>query len=560
MRAPLPIIVPALALILAEGGCYDDSLATDLLGLSGDGSSSSTGGAEPPGVTTIPWTTGGTSTEGTSAGGDSQTSDTSTGGTTSGGDSQTAGDAGPSVSLSVSPNILWEAGFVTLAVEHEASVVLLELWDAIDEEQPQFSWTPDEPPPPYLLTRGELRHLTVRAIDEQGNEGISDVATVALQLPSRGTTLWEESVELGDLAQGRAVTAGYIKGDLSVVAGFDVDSRATLGRFSSVGDPALNIPPATAASATTGVAIMKDSSVLATGVDWIGGQPRSWLASVDPFTAEVTVLSTGHLGDTATGLAVDHELGRVYVSGYSKPVGSTAADARIWARTISGDLLWTRTWERPVDDPQYEGDPNDLGLAVAVLDNHDPVLVGETRFISDEPWAKMEYWAFVHRYDANGEFNPKSKSWTSPEVFNTAGAYAVARDENNGILVAGWTSQDPEISRQATILAFDELLTEGEAHHWGPSGFWNAKGVARLQTGDLVYLTDVDIDDEGRHDFEVRAIDAVSFELASWTKVVTGEKGARVAGLTVTPEGHIVVIGTSIQEDGTSMILQGLHP
>jgi len=559
MRAPSSIIVPALVFMLALAGCYDDSLATDLLGLSGDGNSSSTGDAGPPGVTTIPWTTGGSSTEGTSAGGSS----TEGTGTSSGGDNQTGGDVGVSVSvsLSVSPSILWEAGFVTLSVEHDASVVLLELWDAVDEEQPQLSWTPDEPPPPYLLTRGDLRYLTVRAIDEDGNEGISDVATVALQLPSRGTTLWEETVELGDLTQGRAVTSGYLKGDLNIVAGFDVNQQALVGRFSAVGDPAVNAPAATAISATTGVAIMKDSSVLATGVDWIGGQPRSWLASVDPFTAEVTVLSTGHLGDTATGLAVDHELGRVYISGYSKPVGSTAADARIWARTISGDLLWTRTWERPVEDPDEKvGDPNDLGLAVAVLDNHDPVLVGESRFFPKKPNAKMEHWAFVHRYDSSGEFNPKSKSWTSPKVFNAAGAHAVARDEDNGLLVAGWTSHDPEISRQATILAFDELLTEAEVHDWGPAGFWNAKGVARLQTGDLVYLTDVDIDDEGRHDFELRAIDALSFDLASWTKVVTGEKGARAGGLTVTPEGHIVVIGTSIQEGGTSMILQGLHP
>jgi len=34
-----------------------------------------------------------------------------------------------------------------------------------------------------------------------------------------------------------------------------------------------------------------------------------------------------------------------------------------------------RSWERPVPEPGDVGSPNDLGLAVAVLDNHDPVLV-----------------------------------------------------------------------------------------------------------------------------------------------------------------------------------------
>ena len=186
-------------------------------------------------------------------------------------------------------------------------------------------------------------------------------------------------------------------------------------------------------------------------------------------------------------------------------------------------------------------------------------MVGETRFLPPGNDSALEYWAFVHRYDSNGGFDPKSKSWTSPEIFNSAGAYAVARDNDNGLLVAGWTSHDAKTSRQATILAFDELLIEAEVHNYGPAGSWNAKGVVRLTTGEIVYVTDADIDDEGRHDFEVRAIDSF-FGTATWTKLVAGEKGARTAGLTVTPEGHIVIIGTSIRQSGTAMLLLGLHP
>ena len=149
--------------------------------------------------------------------------------------------------------------------------------------------------------------------------------------------------------------AGYLKSEINIVAGLDSDNTAIVGRYSPLGAPGLHAPPASAVSTTTGVALLPDGWVLATGVDLIGLKPRSWLARVDPFTGEIVMLHHGDLGDAATGLAVD------------------------------------------------------LGTA-------------------------------------------------------------------------------------------------------------------------------------------------------SWTKVVTGEKGARAAGLTVTPEGHIVIIGTSIHEDGTSMILQGLHP
>ena len=53
-------------------------------------------------------------------------------------------------------------------------------------------------------------------------------------------------------------------------------------------------------------------------------------------------------------------------------------------------------------------------------------------------------------------------STIEPEGLGVCAAYVVARDDENGLLVAGWTSQDEKSSRQATILAFDELLTEAE--------------------------------------------------------------------------------------------------
>ena len=139
----------------------------------------------------------GSSTDGSSTGGGVGQSD--------GGDGHTGGGAGLDVSLCVTPEILYEAGLVVLDVEHDQAAILLELWDEIDPDKPQLTWTPDEPAPNYLITRGgSYRSLTVRAYDEHSNMGVSDVAKVALELPSPGTTLWEETIELGSVAQGRA--------------------------------------------------------------------------------------------------------------------------------------------------------------------------------------------------------------------------------------------------------------------------------------------------------------------------------------------------------------------
>ena len=557
------LAVFALATLVGSG-CYDDGPYRDLIALNAARGTTSTG--PDPSVASVSVTgfeslSGGDSTDGGLTGGGLTDGGSTGGGSTGGGVGEAGGELGLDVALTVTPEILYQAGFVTLSVEHESAAVSLELWDEIDPEKPQLTWTPGEPVPSYLITRGDFRNLTVRAYDEHGNVGISDVATVALQFPSRGATLWEKTIELGTEAQGRAVAADFLLGDLSIVTGFDSDSSATLGRHSAIGEPALFTSLGSPVSTTSGVAIMPDGWVLATGGEMIGVDARMWLARVNPHTGESETLHQGELGETATGLAVDHELGRVYVSGYVSLLGEPdAADAKIWALTLKGDVLWSRTWERPVEDIDDLKRPNDQGLAVAVLDNHDPVLVGETRLLPTKIGATLEHWAFVHRFDSSGGFNPNMKSWTSPLIFNAAGAYAVAPDVENGLLVAGWTSFDAEANRQATILTFDELLIEAEAHHYGPAGFWNAKGVARLQTGDIVYLADADVDDEERHDFEVRGIDAFTFDLASWTKLVSGEKGTRAAGLTVTPEGHIVIIGTSLDEGGTSMILQGLHP
>lgn len=67
------------------------------------------------------------------------------------------------------------------------------------------------------------------------------------------------------MAQGRAVDAGLLKGELGIVAGLDTDNAALIGRYSAVGKPALNTSPASPVSTTTGVAIMPDGWVVAIG-------------------------------------------------------------------------------------------------------------------------------------------------------------------------------------------------------------------------------------------------------------------------------------------------------
>ena len=550
MRPSLHRLRPLALSLLA--GCYNSD-AFDKLNAQDSGASTS---SDPETATSVVSVTVSASATGSSSSGSGVDSSTTEGagsgaeptsGTTSGG-------AGPTVSLTVDPPLLELAGPVEVTVEHSADAVRFELWDAIDNEHFQAEWLKGQKPPSYVLTQGapgEIRSLTVRAYDNEGNVGVSTPATVELQLPASGTVLWETEVALDELTQARALTSGIYTNSVAVFPGYDAGQAARVSRVNAQGQVNLNAPVAEALSTTTGVALTPDGFVLAAGVDLLENNKNiGWVARVNPSDAGVERIWEGKIGESYTGLAYDPEAERIYLSGYA-PKGLQAHDARLWALSAEGDLLWWQAWERPVSKLLDEGKPVDRGLAVAVLEDGDPVLVGESWHLPDEK-EKPDRWAFVLRYSPTGLLGD-DRIWTSAESTNYAGALGVSADADNGILVAGWSSP-LEGAHQATVWAFDEFLQPAEIYTQGLSDT-TAKAVARLTTGEIVTVIDVDSDE--RHDFEVRATE--SGFTAAWTRVFAGGSETRGAALTITPHGHIVVAGNRVEGNTVTMLLIGLH-
>ncbi len=555
--------------VVLLSGCYDPQAYEDLLALDEKYASTQGTTSTSSAASSLTWPSSVSITDPSadaSAGGSAASESDTEPGDASGGEGQ--GEPQPLVYLALAPTSMALAGHLHLEVEHSADVERLALFQG--DEGPIEEWLAGEAPPSLLITRGEneLRTFTVRGYVGDDDElfATSNEAQVELQLPAPGTLLWEELTDVGVAGRGHALTFGTMKGERSLVSAFRDGTAARVGRHDDQGKTWMVAPPSDSLlSTTTGVAITSAGSLLAVGVDLVDNDERMWLARIDPFTGTVAPLFQGKTGEAATGCAYDPQSDRLYVSGFGPRPGSIASDARIWAFTASGELLWTKSWERPVDTALDVGRPTDMAHGVAVMDDGDPVLVGESRLapVDDEPW---ERWAFVNRYGADGHLDPE-RSWTSVDAATGAGAYAVAPDRRPGsdpdtetpILVAGWSSPNPDSQPLATVFGFTAELDEAELHTHGPSGEWRAKGVARLPTGEFVYAAEVDDKEQGRHEVELRAMDGL-FGPPLWSHTFQGDVEARIGGLTVTPEGLIVVIGTRAHLGGGAMFLASLHP
>ena len=553
---PVDAAAPLLMLLT---GCYDDSAYKDLLALDASrASDASTSDSEVtgPGGVTITGGTEGTSGSATAAG----TSGGDTNDTDAGGEAE--GDVDPQLHLQVDPPLLHVAGPLTFAVDHSADVERLALFEG-DDDEPTLEWLAGEEPPTLLVTRGafsEVRTFVVRGYDADDHFGTSNPATVQLLLPPPGTLLWEKTFDIGADGAGRAATSGAIFDEPSIIVGFDENKGARVGRYTPEGAPQVIAAPTAAPTSTlNGVALDSAGKILAVGGDTIDGVKRPWLVRVDPHTAAAVPIFTGKAGEVATGCAFDPKSGRIYVSGYSPDQVLAKPDARIWAFSQAGALLWTRTWERPVELPAEVGKPVDLGFAVAVLANGDPVLVGESQYQPPDVNAPLEVWAFAHRYDPNGALDG-TKSWTSDNALDTAGARAVTPDRDNGLLVAGWSSVAIEAPRQATVFAFGALLKEADLYTAEAVGRRVAEGVARLPTGELVVAMDVDDKDQAAYYAEIRGVDG-DFGPPAWSHVFDGEAAiGRVGELSLTVNGHILVVGTRMNAGTNTMFLAALHP
>ncbi len=552
MGRPRRFFVTACTAAALTGGCYDESIYDDLVDLDDAyGDSSTSGSSSTSGPTSVTVSGSASTTDGSGS--------ATTSGTESASGSGGEGEVEPQIALAVAPSVLTVAGHLAITVEHSADVERIELFQGTDAE-PVLVWHAGEAPPELLVTRGtfgEQRHFRARGYDAEDNYGVSGEVFVELQLPKPGTLLLEESFAVGSVGEGRAVVAGSIVGEPQLLVAHDDDQSAIVGRYTAQGTPQMKAAPSEAPiSVPTGIALDGDEKIIAVGVDLIVDQERAWVARVDPHTAAVELLFQGKLGEAATGCAIDPVSKRIYVSGYGPgKYGDAAHDAMLWALSEDGAPLWTKKWERPISDKD-KGEPFDRASAVAVLDDGDPVIVGESRFQPKDDKAPLEVWAFAHRYSPSGAL-AENKSWTSAGVPFGASAHAVTPDRDNGLLVAGWSRVIEGAPRQATVFVFGPLLEEAEIYTSEPSGDWTAKGAARLPTGDFVYASD--FDGLGRHDAEVRGI-AGLFGEPAWSYVFAAEDVARVGALTLTRDAHIIVVWTRRAKGLNTMFLAALHP
>jgi len=544
----------ALSLV-ALSSCYDDGAYKAILAhqaAQANTTSSSGEGSGPVGITVT--------VTGVTSGESSSTTETSSG-TEGGGEGE--GEIEPQVFLQVSPPVLEVAGPVAFTVEHSSEIERLALFEG-DSDEPTLEWLADEAPPPLLVTRREnsdVLAFTVRGYDAEDRSSVSDPAFVQLLLPPPGTLLWEKTFEVGNKGRGRSVASGLVKDEPKIIVGFDSNTKARAGRFTAEGDMELVAPASSApVSTVSAVALDQAGNILAVGTDTIDDESRPWLALIDPHTADVNYLFKGKVGEVATGLALDAESGRIYVSGHSPGDKPSASDARIWVLSETGALFWTKTWERPVDE-LYKGLPVDVAYGIAVLENGDPVLVGESSYQppGDKPPPPIENWAFALRYNSNGTLDA-DKTWTSEGALSSAGAHAVIPDRDNGLLVAGWSSIAEGAPRQATFFGFGEFLKAADLYTVEATHQHTAQGLARLPTGDMVLAMDVDNTDDGVYFAELRGVEGL-FGPPPWHQDFGGDGiVGRVSQVTLTANAHILVVGTRVTAGINTMFLAALHP
>ena len=545
----------ATSLALLATSCYDDSVYDDLVALTASRDTSSTGALDPSASSS-----GGETSPGDSSGASSTSATGPSSGTDGGGEGE--GTIEPRVFLEVSPTALEVAGPLVFAVEHSSEVERLALFEG-ESDEPTLEWLAGDPPPPLLVTRGEfteVRTFTVRGYDADDNFGVSNPAAVQLLLPAPGTLLWEKTFEVGSQGWGRAVASRLINDEPKIILGFEHETDARVGRYTPEGDPELIAPASSAPTSTVaGIALSSEGDILAVGNETVDDESRPWLAQIDPHTAAVNHLFKGKAGEVATGLALDLETGRIYISGHSPDKELARPDARVWALSASGELLWTRLWERPIAQ-KFLGQPLDVALGVAVLENGDPVLVGESSWQPPgDPPPPVATWAFANRYNPNGTLDD-TKSWTSENALYEAGARAVVPDRDNGLLVAGWSRVVEGAPRQATVFGFGEFLVAAELYTAKATHRHTAQGVARLPTGDLVLAMDVDNTDDGVYTAEFRGVEGL-FDPPPWSHAFGGDgQIGRVGQMSLTSDAHVLVVGTRATAGVNTMFLAALHP
>ncbi|MEZ4382635.1 MAG: hypothetical protein R3A79_14955 [Nannocystaceae bacterium] len=542
-----------------SGGCYNSdayfmtqATATEASdGGSGSGTASGSSASPTSSTTFDPATTTGDDTTGPATIGDA-----TTGGTEE-------PDDLPTVSLGVSPMALSEAGPVDLAVTHSPDVTTLFLRDNGVEE---LSWSVDEAPPAYLITDSGVdgvHKLQVRGVNAENEEAFSEVVPVTTKMPAAGEPLWKATLDLAEPNEGRDLVSGIgSSGSIELLLGVDAEWKGYAARLSAEGEPAMVVAPLDyGLTSIGGVAHGPDGEAVVVGTEVSGDSTRMWIARVDPLGG-VLDLDYGKLGDAATGVAVDRETGRIYVSGFRHtPDLKGVFDAMLWAHGPDGGVIWEHQWERPVANVEIKGAATDVAWDVALHPSADPdapddvIFVGESRLaVGNE---SPRYRAFARRYDAQGELLAAWLS-SSPPLEEAGARSILALPE--GVLVGGWSSANPESMSASTIFFLSAQLDAEATHLHGSEGAFEViQDLQQLPHGEYVYVTDVDVDAPARHDVEVRALRKPASEFV-WTRKLSAAEEVRGNALTVTPYGHVIVLSTEYGAGSSRIVLSAFHP
>ncbi|WP_456423579.1 protein kinase domain-containing protein, partial [Thermococcus sp.] len=218
------------------------------------------------------------------------------------------------------------------------------------------------------------------------------------------------------------------------------------------------------------------------------------------------------------------ENGDIIVTGYTESFGAGKKDAWVLRLNANGNIKWQKT---------YGGKSIDEANAVAIADNGDIIIAGNTfsfGTVIEDIW--------VLRLDSEG--NVKWAKTYGGE--STDHAHAVAIADNGDIIVAGDTDSFGD-SRDVWVLRLDSNGNVKWQKTYGGSGwdgYWDVN-VAIAPNGDIIVAGDTDSFGAGGRDFWILRLDANGN--VKWQKTYGGSGWDVAYAVAIADNGDIIVAG-----------------
>ena len=234
----------------------------------------------------------------------------------------------------------------------------------------------------------------------------------------------------------------------------------------------------------------------------------------------------GNGGDTATALAVDGS-GNVYVTGYSKGLGST--DYATIKYSSSGDTLWVRRYGGPGNGP-------DPANALAIDDSGNAYVTGSS-------WSGASYDYATIKYSPSGD-TLWVKRYDGPAIAGDV-ARALAVDDSGNVYVSGYSSGGGSSDDYATIKYAPNGDTLWVRQYNGPGNSFDAAYDLAVDDSGNIYVT-------GRSSGSGSFLDFATIRYESngdtaWVKRYNGPGNSNdyVYALAVDGSGNVYVAGGS---------------